>query len=90
MPRPRKNISLDFTALTATLDAGNRLDLKRIAAQHGTCPPVIRRILSEYYGDKITFKPGRNGGIQWNTTTTNVGTTTSETVSETVPETVSV
>ena len=36
MPRPRKNISLDFNALTATLNAGNRLDLKRIAAQHGT------------------------------------------------------
>ncbi len=65
MPRPRKNITLDFTAITASLTSGQRLDLKRIAAQHGTCPPVIRRILSEYYGEKIHFKPGRNGGIQW-------------------------
>lgn len=85
MPRPRKNISLDFNALTAALTSGQRLDLKRIAAQHGTCPPVIRRILAEYYGDKITFKPGRNGGIQWNAAPTN-----SETVTETASEPVSV
>jgi DNA-binding IscR family transcriptional regulator len=70
MPRPRKNITLDFAAIDTALNAGQRLDLKRIAAQHSTCPPVIRRILSEHYGDKITFKPGRNGGIQLATPTT--------------------
>ena len=78
MPRPRKNIALDYSAIEAALNSGNRVDLKRIAAQHGTCPPVIRRILSEHYGDKITFKPGRNGGIQWNATTTNSDTVVSE------------
>lgn len=64
MPRPRKNISLDFDSITASLEAGQRLDLKRIAATHGTCPPVIRRILTEHYGSKVTFQPGRNGGIR--------------------------
>jgi hypothetical protein len=84
MPRPRKNITLDFAAIDAALNTGSRLDLKRIASQHGTCPPVIRRILSEHYGDKITFKPGRNGGIQWNAATTNTNPATvadTETVS---------
>ena len=77
MPRPRKNISLDFNSIDEALNNGTRIDLKRIAAQHGTCPPVIRRILSEHYGDKITFKPGRNGGIQL-ATPTNSDTVVSE------------
>lgn len=75
MPRPRKNITLDFDAITTALQSGQRLDLKRIAAQHGTCPPVIRRILTEFYGEKIAFQPGRNGGIRWS-------------VPQTAPETV--
>ena len=88
MPRKRKIIDLDYTAIEAALNSGNRVDLKRIAAQHGTCPPVIRRILSEYYGDKITFKPGRNGGIRWNTVTVPTDLTSDTVVSE--HETVSV
>lgn len=61
MARPRKNIVLDFPALDAALDTG-RINLKELAVQHGTCPPVIRRILSEHYGQKIVFKVGRRGG----------------------------
>ncbi len=69
MARPRKNITLNFEAITNALVTGStKVDLKQIAAAHSTCPPVIRRILSEYYGDKISFKPGRNGGVQWNAT----------------------
>ena len=63
MPRPRKNIVLDFPAIDNVLNGGGKVDLKTIAAQHGTCPPVIRRILSEHYGESIQFKPGRNGGV---------------------------
>ena len=63
MPRPRKNIVLDFAAIDQALNSGDKVDLKSIAAFNGTCPPVIRRILKEHYGDTIQFKPGRNGGV---------------------------
>lgn len=63
MPRPRKQVNLDFDAITQALDTGGRVDLKHLAVQHGTCPPVIRRLLIERYGDSISFKPGRNGGV---------------------------
>lgn len=66
MPRPRKNITIDFTPIDSALNTGERIDLKRIAVQYNTCPPVIRRMLVEHYGDSITFKPGRNGGVQKN------------------------
>lgn len=65
MPRPRKQITLDFPAIETALINGEHVDLKRLAAQHGTCPPVIRRVLSEHFGSRLYFKPGRNGGVQW-------------------------
>jgi hypothetical protein len=66
MPRPRKNITLDFVEIETHLNNGQHLDLKIIAHKHSTCPPVIRRILCEHFGTRVRFKPGRNGGIQWN------------------------
>jgi hypothetical protein len=68
MPRPRKQINLDFSAIETALNNGESVDLKRLAAQNGTCPPVIRRILSEHFGSRLHFKPGRNGGIRWEAT----------------------
>lgn len=62
MARPRKNVQLDFTQIDQALDTG-RIDLKTLAVQYGTCPPVIKRILSEHYGSGITFKVGRKGGV---------------------------
>lgn len=70
MPRPRKNITLDFVEIESLLNDGLHVDLKALAAQHGTCSPVIRRILCEAYGCRITFKPGRNGGVRWSVTST--------------------
>ena len=64
MPRPRKALNLDFAALDQVLDSGGRVDLKSLATQHSTCPPVIRRVLREHYGDSIVFKIGRNGGVR--------------------------
>ena len=66
MPRPRKNISIDFLEIENILNQGQHLDLKIIAHTHSTSPPVIRRILCEHFGTRVRFKPGRNGGIQWN------------------------
>jgi DNA-binding IscR family transcriptional regulator len=88
MPRKRKIINLDYTAIEAALNSGNRVDLKELARTHGTCPPVIRRVLTEYYGEKISFKPGRNGGIRWNNPTSVSATTAATVVTE--PETASV
>jgi hypothetical protein len=64
MPRPAKILSMNFTAITAALDRGETLKLKVLAAEYGTCPPVIKRYLAEHYGDKIDFVPGRNGGVR--------------------------
>lgn len=63
MARPRKQIPLDFAAIDSTLNSGERVNLKSLAEAYGTCPPVIRRILRDHYGDSITFKAGRNGGV---------------------------
>jgi hypothetical protein len=63
MPRPRKNIQIDFPTIDSVLDGGGKVDMKSLAVQYGTCPPVIRRLLSEHYGESIQFKPGRNGGV---------------------------
>lgn len=64
MPRPRKIIGLNFDAISAALENGETLKLKVLAAEYGTCPPVIKRYLSEFYGEKIDFVPGRNGGVR--------------------------
>jgi len=70
MPRPRKNISLNYDAIAAALKTGQTLKLKVLAAEYGTCPPVIKRYLSEHFGDKIDFIPGRNGGVRTAVTAT--------------------
>lgn len=70
MPRPRKIVTLNFPAIEAAVSRGETLKLKVLAAEYGTCPPVIKRYLSEYFGDKIEFVPGRNGGVRAASTTT--------------------
>jgi len=42
---------------------GERVTVKNLAEMAGVSAPIIRRLLEEKYGDKITFKRGRNGGI---------------------------
>lgn len=64
MPRPRKIVTLNFTLIEAAINRGETLKLKVLAAEYGTCPPVIKRYLSEHFGDKIEFVPGRNGGVR--------------------------
>jgi hypothetical protein len=63
MPRPRKRVSLDYAAITEALDRGEVLKLKDLAKAHGTCAPVIKRLLEEHYGDSVSFVYGRNGGV---------------------------
>lgn len=64
MPRPRKQVTLDFAAITEALDRGEVLKLKELAKAHRTCAPVIKRLLEEHYGDSVSFIYGRNGGIR--------------------------
>jgi|LauGreDrversion4_2_1035121.scaffolds.fasta_scaffold56866_5 hypothetical protein len=78
MPRPRKIVTLNFAAIEGSLNRGETLKLKVLAAEYGTCPPVIKRYLSEYFGDKIEFVPGRNGGVRAATTPTVNNTNTPE------------
>lgn len=89
MARPRKNITLDFNEIETHLNSSTRIDLKTLALKHGTCSPVIRRILSETYGTKIKFYPGRSGGIRWNVLITQP-TNTLPTPMVAEPQTVSV
>lgn len=63
MGRPRKVLAIDFNELDEKLNNGERIEMKGLAEKFGTCPPVIRRALREHYGDSITFRPGRNGGV---------------------------
>lgn len=78
MARPRKNISLNYDSITRSLQDGQTLKLKVLATEHGTCSPVIKRYLSEYYGDRIMFIPGRNGGVRLNKTATPVASQSPE------------
>ena len=64
MPRPRKQVTLDFQEITAALDRGESLKLQELAKRHSTCAPVIKRLLGEHYGDTISFIYGRGGGIR--------------------------
>lgn len=64
MPRPRKKVSLKYDELSEVLLRGDTLKLKELAAQHGTCAPVIKRLLEEFYGDRVAFIYGRNGGVR--------------------------
>lgn len=64
MPRPRKKVILDFATITEALDRGETLKLKDLARAHGTCSPVIKRLLEEHYGDSVSFIYGRGGGIK--------------------------
>jgi hypothetical protein len=64
MPRPRKNIDMDFAEITESLMKGETVRLKVLAARYGTCSPVVKRRLEEYYGDKIAFVYGRGGGVR--------------------------
>ncbi len=42
---------------------GERVTVKNLAQTAGVSAPIVRRLPEEKYGDKITFKRGRNGGI---------------------------
>lgn len=77
MPRPRKIITLNFAAIEGSLNRGETLKLKVLAAEYGTCPPVIKRYLSEHFSERIEFVPGRNGGVRAATAPT-VNTNTPE------------
>lgn len=64
MPRPRKKLNLKYDEISEALLRGDTLKLRELASQHGTCAPVIKRCLEEFYGDRVAFIYGRNGGVR--------------------------
>ena len=59
MPRKKITVALSdqfLQMIDLALDTGGKIDLKTLSAQAGVSAPVMRRALTEVYGDSITFK----------------------------------
>ena len=62
MPRPRKVIVLPESQIQDSISSG-RTTVQMLAAAAGCSVPTMRRWLGENYGDRMTFRRGRTGGI---------------------------
>ena len=62
MPRPRKVIVLPESQIQNSISSG-RTTVQMLAAAAGCSVPTMRRWLGENYGDRMTFRRGRTGGI---------------------------
>ena len=57
------NVTIDTVSIESTLQNGGRVTVKSLAEKHGVSPPVIRDMLNNIYGSRITYIRGRKGGI---------------------------
>jgi DNA-binding IscR family transcriptional regulator len=55
--------NMSYNDIEMKIASGERVTVKNLAEIAGVSAPIVRRLLQEKYGDKITFKRGRNGGI---------------------------
>lgn len=69
MPRPKINVTLDFTNIEDRIAKGERVTVKHIAGEKKVSPPIVMRALAEHFGTRIVFKRGRTGGISLMSTT---------------------
>ena len=73
MARTRKNtvapasIQLDWVGIEADLNAGRKVSLSILAKAFNVFPIDLRKIFQNRFGDRIVFKRGRTGGIDWKT-----------------------
>lgn len=56
-------MNMSYDDIEMKIANGERVTVKNLAEIAGVSAPIVRRLLQEKYGDKITFKRGRNGGI---------------------------
>ena len=62
MARPKKKITIDFDTIDAA-PTGTVHKLATYATQAGVSGPTMRSRIADHYGDRVTFKQGRNGGF---------------------------
>jgi len=62
MARPKKKISIDLSEIEQ-LPKGTVHKISTYAVQAGVSGPTIRNRIAEHYGERVTFKQGRNGGF---------------------------
>ena len=56
-------VNIDYQGIESLIRNGERVAVKHLAEQAGVSSVVVRKMLSEHYGDRISFIRGRKGGI---------------------------
>ena len=82
MPRPRKVIVLPESQIQDSISSG-RTTVQMLAAA-GCSVPTMRRWLGENYGDRMTFRRGRTGGITLAAPATTTEANTTEVVADSI------
>ena len=62
MGRPKAKINLTFSMVEEAF-ANGRVTLSMLATAAGVSVPTMRKHLAETFGDRITFRKGRTGGM---------------------------
>lgn len=57
--------TLTVESLTERINQNN-CSVINLATEIGAKQSDVRAVLNEYFGDRIIFKRGRNGGVRWN------------------------
>ena len=62
MARPKKKITINFDTIDAA-PTGTVHKISTYAQDAGVSGPTMRNRIADHYGDRVTFKQGRNGGF---------------------------
>ena len=81
MPRPRKVIVLPESQIQDSISSG-RTTVQMLAAAAGCSVPTMRRWVGENYGDRMTCRRGRTGGITLAAPATTTEANTTEVVAD--------
>ena len=56
-------VTIDYNAIESAIQNGERVAVKHLAEKAGVSSILVRNMLNEHYGDRISFIRGRKGGI---------------------------
>ena len=56
-------ITIDYNAIESAIQNGERVAVKHLAEKAGVSSVLVRAMLNEHYGDRISIIRGRKGGI---------------------------
>jgi hypothetical protein len=57
---------IDWVMVTDHFTTGKITKIEQFASMFNVSRPTAKKMLEEYYGNRILFKRGRNGGIVFN------------------------